>query len=155
MCKICSNTDGSKPVFFYMTIINNAFIMFIPTFCWGYNRTDDPLKIPYTGIPFVLLVRHQYQCHQGKDIKYKKKENCKEKKNAKLITDHAFTKHENVVQDTKKGCLIVSNTKKLLSFPKYKIPTDARYNRDNAEKINKKNHFMHRTVKGPKRKGFG
>ena len=106
--------------------------MFIPTFRWGYNRTDDPLKIPYTGISFVLLVRHQYQCHQGKDIKYKKKENCKEKKNAKLITDHAFTKHENVVQDTKKGCLVVSNTKKLLSFPKYKIPTDARYNRDNA-----------------------
>ena len=85
-----------------MTILNNAFIKFIPTFHWEYNRIDDPLKIPYIGISFVLLVRHQYQCHQGKYIKYKKKENCKEKKNAKFITDHAFTKHQKLVQDTKK-----------------------------------------------------
>ena len=24
---------------------------------WEYNRTDDPLKIPYTGIPFITLGR--------------------------------------------------------------------------------------------------
>ena len=69
---------------------------------WEYNRTDDPLKIPYTGIPFILLGRQQYQCHQGKDINYKKKENCNEKKNAKRITDHIFTKHRKLMQDTKK-----------------------------------------------------
>ena len=51
--------------------------------CWEYNRIDDPLKIPYTGIPFILLGRQQYQCHQGKDINYKKKENYKEKKTRK------------------------------------------------------------------------
>ena len=30
-----------------------------------------------------MLGRQQYQCHQGKDISYKKKENYKEKKNRK------------------------------------------------------------------------
>ena len=52
---------------------------------WEYNRIDDPVKIPYTGIPFVMLGRQQYQCHQGKDISYKKKENYKEKKMQNLL----------------------------------------------------------------------
>ena len=105
---------------------------------WEYNRIDDPLKIPYTGIPFILLGRKQYQCHQGEDINYKKKENYKEKKNAKLVNDHTFTKHRKLVQDTKKGCLVVFNTKKLFTFPKYKIPADTRYNRDKVAKSVKK-----------------
>ena len=32
----------------------------------------------------------------------------------------------------KKGCLIVFDTMKLFTFPKYKILTDTRYNRDKA-----------------------
>ena len=47
---------------------------------WEYNRIGDPIKIPYTEIQFILLGRQQYQCHQGKDTNYKKKENYKEKK---------------------------------------------------------------------------
>ena len=78
--------------------------------CWECNRIDDPVKISYKGISFVMLGRQQYQCHQGKDISYKKKENYKEKKNAKLITDHTFTKHRKLVQDTKK---------KIFSSPQY------------------------------------
>ena len=60
---------------------------------WEYNRIDGPLKIPYTGIPFILLGRQQCQCHQGKDINYKKKENYKEKN--LLLTIH--------LQSTKTG----------------------------------------------------
>ena len=57
---------------------------------WEYNRIDDPIKIPYTEIPFILLGRQQYQCHQGKDTNYKKKENYKEKKKTQnlLLTIH-------------------------------------------------------------------
>ena len=50
---------------------------------YEYNRIDDPLKISSTGIPFIILGRQQYQCHQGKGINYKKKENYKETKQRK------------------------------------------------------------------------
>ena len=73
------------------------------------------------------------------------------RKNAKLITDHTFTKHRKLVHDTKKGCLVVFNTKKLSRIPKCKIPADTRYNRDKAAKFVKKNYFFLRTVKGPKK----
>ena len=63
-----------------------------------------------------------------------KRKKLQGEKNAKLITDHTFTKHRKLVQDTKKGCLVVFNTKKPFTFPKYKIPTDTRYNRDRAAK---------------------
>ena len=131
MCRICSNTDGSKSVFLYennkqyfhkihisllfsyftlMLLCKRAhiaaeqfdedFLVVYKIFCyfiylfmilvtlvdfvskkinirWEYNKIDDPLKITFTEIPFIQLVRHQYQCHQGKDINYKKKENYK------------------------------------------------------------------------------
>ena len=117
---------------------------------WKYSRIDDPLKIPYTGIPFILLGKQQYQCHQRKDINYKKKK-LQGEKNAKLITDHTFTKYRKLVQDTKKkGCLLVFNTKKLFTFPKYKIP--ARYNRGKAAKSVKKFLSSLEQSKGKKEK---
>ena len=106
---------------------------------WEHNRIDDPLKIPYTGIPFILLGRQEYQCHQGKDFNYKKKENYKEKKKTQnlLLTIH-LQNTENWYRIQKKRCFVVFNTKKLFTFLKYKIPTDTRYNRDKAAKSVKK-----------------
>ena len=104
---------------------------------WEYNRINGPLKILYTGIPFILLGRQQYQCHQGKDINYKKKENYKEKN--LLLTIH-LQNTGNWYRIQKRRYLVVLNTKKLFSFPKYKIPTDTRYNRDKAAKSVK--HFF-------------
>ena len=49
-----------------------------------------------------MLGRQQYEYHQGKDIRYKKKEHYKEEKNAKRITEHTFTKRRKLVQDRKK-----------------------------------------------------
>ena len=102
---------------------------------WEYNRIDHPIKIPYTGIPFILLGRQQYQRHQGKDTNYKKKENYNEKKktqNLLLIIHLQNTKNWYRIQ--KKRCLVVFNTKKLFTFTKYMIPTGTRYNRDKAAK---------------------
>ena len=106
---------------------------------WEHNRIDDPLKIPYTGIPFILLGRQEYQCHQGKDFNYKKKENYKEKKKTQnlLLTIH-LQNTENWYRIQKKRCFVVFDTKKLFTFLKYKIPTDTRYNRDKAAKSVKK-----------------
>ena len=36
MHRICSNTDGSKPLFFYMRIINNVFIKLIQLAFFSY-----------------------------------------------------------------------------------------------------------------------
>ena len=47
---------------------------------WEYNRINGPLKILYTGIPFILLGRQQYQSHQGEDINYKKNKNYMKKR---------------------------------------------------------------------------
>ena len=104
------------------------------TFAWEYNRIDDPLKIPYTRIPFILLGRQQYQCHQGKDINYKKKEKYKEKKTQNLLLTIHLQNTEKWYRIQKNGCLVVFNTMKLFTFPKYKIPTDTRYNRDKIAK---------------------
>ena len=105
-----------------------------------------------------MLGRQQY--HQDSNVTKGKILTMKERKlqgekSAKLLTDHTFTKHRKLVQDTKKGCFIVFNTKKLFTFPGYKIPTDSRYNRDKAAKSVKKNSFFFRIVKGPKRKSSG
>ena len=69
---------------------------------WEYNWIDDPLKVPYTGIQFILLGRQQYQCHQGKDINYKKKENYKEKKTQKLLLTIHLQNTENWYRIQKK-----------------------------------------------------
>ena len=69
---------------------------------WEYNWIDDPLKVPYTGIQFILLGRRQYQCHQGKDINYKKKENYKEKKTQKLLLTIHLQNTENWYRIQKK-----------------------------------------------------
>ena len=72
---------------------------------WKYNRIDDPLKIPYIEIPFILLGRQQYQCHQEKDINYKKKENYKEKKTRNLLLTMHLQNTENWHKIQKKRML--------------------------------------------------
>ena len=106
--------------------------------CWGYNRIDDPLKIPHIGIPFIMLGRQQCQCHQGNDIYHKKKGNYKEKRTQNLVLTIYLQNTENWYRIQKKGCLVAFNTKKLFTFPKYKIRRDTRYNRDKAAKSVKK-----------------
>ena len=78
MHRICSNTDGSKPLFFYMKIINNV-------------KQDVDSNTNVT---------------KGKILAIKRKKT----KGEKLITDHTFTKHRKLVQDTKK---------KIFSSPQY------------------------------------
>ena len=82
--------------------------------------------------------KQQYQCYQRKDINYKKKENYKEKKTQNLLQTIHLQNTENWYRIEKKGCLLVFNTKKLFTFPEYKIPTDTRCNRDKAAKSVKK-----------------
>ena len=119
---------------------------------WECNKIDDPLKITFTEIPFIQLGRHQYQCHQGKDINYKKKENYNEKKRKTYYWPYIYKTPKTGTGYKKKGCLLVFNTKKLFTFTKYKIPTDTRYNRDKAAKSVKKFLSSLEQSKGKKEK---
>ena len=33
---------------------------------WEYNRSNGNMSMPFNGIPYMLLVAQDYQCHQGK-----------------------------------------------------------------------------------------
>ena len=86
--------------FIYLFVILLTLIDFVSkekkiNIRWEYNRIYHPLKIPYTGIPFILLGRQEYQCHQGKDISYKRKENYKEKKTQNLLLTTHLQNTEN------------------------------------------------------------
>ena len=102
-----------------------------------------------------MLGRQQYQYHQRKDINHKKKENYKEKKRQNLLLTIHLQNTQNWYRIQEKGYLVVFNTKKLFTFPKYKIPTDTRYNKNKAAKSVKKNCLFIRTVKRAKRKSSG
>ena len=44
----------------------------LPQVCWENGRKGDLMHIPFDGVPFVLLSTREYQCHQGKDRRFKK-----------------------------------------------------------------------------------
>ena len=84
---------------------------------WEYNRIDELIKIPHTGIPFILLGRKQYQCHRGRDTNYKKKENCKKKKNRK-------TYYWPYIYKTPKTGTGYKKKKRMFSSPQYQETVD-------------------------------
>ena len=47
---------------------------------WETNKVTDNLKIPFNGVPYILLAKRRYQCHQGEDMQKKSKENYQVKK---------------------------------------------------------------------------
>ena len=101
---------------------------------WEYHRDDDPLKIDYTGVPFISIGKQR--CHQRKDMNQKKKEKYRTEKSQRLLHDHNFSKNRKLVQHTKKkGCQVTFNTKKILSFPDFKIPSNTRNNKGKASKL--------------------
>ena len=75
-------------------------------------------------------------------------------KNAKLITDHTFTKsiEKNGRSYKKGGCLLVCNTKNLFISLEYKTPQDTIYNRDKVAKSVKKILSSLEQSKGQKEK---
>ena len=62
---------------------------------WEYHRDDYPLKIDYTVVPFILIGKQRYQCHQGKVMNQKKKEKYRTEKSQRLLHDHSFSKKRN------------------------------------------------------------
>lgn len=93
------------------------------------------MQIPFTGIPFIILGKLAYQCHQGKDKNIKRKEIFKKKRDDAICTEHHYSKQRKLAQDTKKkDCPVIFNIKKIFSFPAFRIENDTRFNRDKATK---------------------
>ena len=117
-----------------MRIINNAFIKFISA-CFFH----------ILHFFITLLCKRAHIATEQFDnislfkifLNYK---NYKEKKTQNLLLTIHLQNTRNWYRIQKRRYLVVLNTKKLFSFPKYKIPTDTRYNRDKAAKSVK--HFF-------------
>ena len=66
----------------------------------------------------------------------KKKEKYGTEKSQRLLHDHNFSKNRKLLQDAKKkGCPVIFSTKKILSFPEFKIPNNTSNNKDKASKL--------------------
>ena len=66
----------------------------------------------------------------------KNKEKYSTEKSQRLLHDHNISNNQKLIQDTKKkGCPVIFNTKKILSFPEFKIPGNTRNNNDKASKL--------------------
>ena len=111
-----------------MRIINNAFIKFISA-CFFH----------ILHFFITLLCKRAHIVTEQFDnislfkifLNYK---NYKEKKTQNLLLTIHLQNTEKSYRIQKKGCLVVFNTMKLFTFPKYKILTDTRYNRDKIAK---------------------
>ena len=117
-----------------MRIINNAFIKFISA-CFFH----------ILHFFITLLCKRAHIATEQFDnislfkifLNYK---NYKEKKTQNLLLTIHLQNTEKWYRIQEKGCSVVFNTMKLFTFPKYKIPTDTRYNRDKIAKQSK--HFF-------------
>ena len=97
---------------------------------WETNKVTDSLKIPFSGVPYILLAKRRYQYHQEQDMHKKLKENYQVKKEERQTSDHCFTRSRKVSQPTKKlDCPLVFTVKKLLRFPEYKIQKNTQQKR--------------------------
>ena len=68
------------------------------TIRWGTNKVTDNLKIPFYGVPYILLAKRRYQRHQGGNIHKKSKENYKVKKKERQTSGHCFIRSRKLSQ---------------------------------------------------------
>ena len=102
---------------------------------WEYNQSNGNLSIPFNGIPYMLLVAQDYQCHQGKDMHKASKEHYQKDKKIQQSFDHCVLKSRKLAQHTKKvDCPVVLSVKKILTFPLFKIEKDNKRRRTKAAK---------------------
>ena len=76
--------------------------------------------------------------NKGKILTIKRKKTIRRNKRKTYYWPYICKTPKTGTGYNKVGCLVVFNTKKLFTVPKYKIPTDTRYNRDKAAKLVKK-----------------
>ena len=100
---------------------------------WSTSYNDDCTPIKFNGVPFMLLNKRRYICHQGKDKDVKTKEKRKRvRQEQSNISEHYTVKSRKAIQPSKKrNCPAQFTVKKLLYFPDYEITpsSDTQYKR--------------------------
>ncbi|XP_039658629.1 uncharacterized protein si:dkey-31c13.1 isoform X1 [Perca fluviatilis] len=80
--------------------------------------------VPFDGIPFMVVGRRVYSCHQGLD----KHKHDKQTRQLQLLddhSDHCYKKRRSILKDSKKlDCPARIYVVHLIRFPDYKIPDD-------------------------------
>ncbi|CAM4649087.1 unnamed protein product [Leuciscus chuanchicus] len=82
--------------------------------------------VPFNGVPFKIIGKKTYVCHQGRDKHAKAKQRRQESK----VEGHEYSclKTRRLMQTTKKmGCPATINVIHIVRFPKYKITEDNPY----------------------------
>ena len=129
---------GLKYRFFHYLLLDiNAIVTKkkLPSIRWEYNQSNGNMSIPFNGIPYMLLVAQDYQCHQGKDMHKASKEHYQKDKKIQQSFDHCVLKSRKLAQHTKKvDCPFVLSVKKILTFPLFKIEKDTKRRRAEAAK---------------------
>ena len=99
------------------------------------NKVTDNLKIPFSGVPYILLAKQRYQCHQGEDMHKKSKDNYQVKKKERQTSENCFIRYRKLSQPTKKlDCSLVFTVEKLLRFPEYKIKKHTHTTKENRNR---------------------
>ncbi|XP_051503118.1 uncharacterized protein si:dkey-31c13.1 isoform X1 [Myxocyprinus asiaticus] len=81
--------------------------------------------VPFNGIPFKVIGKKTYICHQGRDKHAKAKQRREETKAQCLKEDHSSVKTRRLMQPTKKmGCPATIYVSHIVKFPDYLITED-------------------------------
>ena len=103
---------------------------------WETNKVTDNLNIPlygvsfYSFLPYTLLAKRRYQCHQGKICIRKFKENYQLKKKELQSSAHCLIRSGKLSQPTKEvDCPLVFNF-----FKKWCCSQNTRSRKTHSEK---------------------
>ncbi|XP_056155855.1 calcium-responsive transcription factor-like [Lampris incognitus] len=92
--------------------------------------------VPFDGVPFMVVGRKVYSCHQGKD-KHKKEKQTRQQQLLEDHLEHSYEERGRLLQDSKKlDCPARIYVLHLIRFPGYKIPDDLnKWRRESARRL--------------------
>ena len=93
------------------------------TLFWKHEYKDEPLPIPFSGTPFLIMNKREFWCHQGKDkdvkLKTVRKAKRREEAAGNVPSEHQTGyKSRRLIQPSKKlDCPASFVAKKVVYFP--------------------------------------
>ena len=100
---------------------------------WEMSAKDDKLPLKFSGVPYIWLGKQDYHCHQGRDKHKTGKASYIEKQKREILNEHSHVKTRKSTQPSKKmDCPVKFSTKKIFTFPYFKIEKDTKRKRTEA-----------------------
>uniref|UniRef100_A0A7M5V9P8 Uncharacterized protein n=1 Tax=Clytia hemisphaerica TaxID=252671 RepID=A0A7M5V9P8_9CNID len=93
------------------------------------KRQNSINQIPFTGYPFIVIGKKQFECTHGKDRNVKQKRKRKQEKLQQKENELNYGKSKFLPQDTKKvNCPAKITMQNFIFFPDYKVNTNRNTN---------------------------